>query len=303
MFDRWKSLIGSIALLVATITATALQLPAQDAAYLASINAERAEENKNLKAPDGWLSLVALEWIQPGDLTVGSSPGSHLQLPHGVANAFTLRSANGKVQLSAANPSLTLQSHPAKVGQLIEVNENTAAGLRWDTFTANLIKREDRLYLRIRDSSSPVLQHFHSPRFYPINPNFRFTAHYTPYSTPHTLTMATQTGQILKLPSPGYVEFKAEGTTIRLEPFEAEDGSLAFIFRDSTSRTKTYGSGRELTAKVPSNGLKTTGDVILDFNEATNPACAYTPFGTCPIPPPANRLTIAHPAGEQRYHE
>jgi uncharacterized protein (DUF1684 family) len=58
-------------------------------------------------------------------------------------------------------------------------------------------------------------------------------------------------------------------------------GRLFFIFRDETNGTETYGAGRFLYADRP-NG----GSVILDFNKAINPPCAFTAFATCPLPPP-----------------
>jgi len=54
---------------------------------------------------------------------------------------------------------------------------------------------------------------------------------------------------------------------------------------------------------MPDHGLTQPGELSLDFNRAENPPCAYTPFATCPLPPPQNRLQVAIPAGQQRYHD
>jgi uncharacterized protein len=304
MVAELKQIVSGIALfLLASASGVSLPPSTQDPAYVAKIKAKHAEEAKDLQAPNGWLSLVALAWVQPGDLAVGSSTTSKLKLLHGPTSAFTLHSAGKTVTVAAADASLKFKGKSVKPGQQIDVSEDPADGLTWDTFTANLVNREGRFYLRVRDTASPDLQHFHPLHFYPVNSDFRIVAKYVPYTTPHTLVMATQTGQILKLPAPGYAEFTIAGTTVRLEPFEQYGGSLAFLFRDTTSKTKSYGAGRELFADAPSNGLKSPGTVTLDFNEAFNPPCAYTPFGTCPLPPPGNRLQVALPAGEQRYHD
>jgi hypothetical protein len=62
---------------------------------------------------------------------------------------------------------------------------------------------------------------------------------------------------------------------------------LFFVFRDGTRDTETYGAARFLTTDGPQNG-----QVLLDFNKAVNPPCAYNPFTTCPLPSKDNRLTM-----------
>jgi hypothetical protein len=96
--------------------------------------------------------------------------------------------------------------------------------------------------------------------------------------------------------SDGILKFKLNGKEYSLQPVEEGD-HLFIIFRDLTSKADTYGAGRFLYAEKPVNGK-----VVLDFNKAENPPCAFTAFATCPLPPPQNRLTVAIPAGEKRYH-
>ena len=68
------------------------------------------------------------------------------------------------------------------------------------------------------------------------------------------------------------------------------------MFKDATNARTTYGAGRFLYADTPNNG-----EVTLDFNHAHNPPCAFTPYATCPLPPPQNRLAAAVNAGEKIY--
>ena len=75
---------------------------------------------------------------------------------------------------------------------------------------------------------------------------------------------------------------------------EGED-QLFFIFADQTNKTDTYGAGRFLYAKMPQDGK-----VVLDFNRAYNPPCAFSHFATCPLPPRENRLPLRVEAGEKR---
>ena len=75
-----------------------------------------------------------------------------------------------------------------------------------------------------------------------------------------------------------------------------EEKQLFFIFKDQTSGKETYPSGRFLYAELPTNG-----QVLLDFNKAYNPPCAFTPYATCPLPPAGNRLAVRIEAGELDY--
>jgi uncharacterized protein (DUF1684 family) len=98
--------------------------------------------------------------------------------------------------------------------------------------------------------------------------------------------------------APGYVRFSLHGQELTLEPMleSLDDDQYFFIFRDGTSGKETYGAGRYLYTDVAQNGR-----VILDFNKAYNPPCAFTAFATCPLPPPQNRLPVRIEAGEKAY--
>jgi hypothetical protein len=96
-------------------------------------------------------------------------------------------------------------------------------------------------------------------------------------------------------PAPGYAEFTIDGKTLRLYPVE-EGGDLSFMFKDATSGNTTYPPGRFLDTDPPKNGV-----IVLDFNQAYNPPCAFTAFATCPLPPKQNTLPIPVEAGEKKY--
>jgi len=95
--------------------------------------------------------------------------------------------------------------------------------------------------------------------------------------------------------TPGYAEFELGGKTWRLEP-TVEDNTLFFTFKDPTAAKDTYPSGRFLNTPMAANG-----EVIIDFNQAHNPPCAFTSFATCPLPPRQNTIGVAIPAGEKRH--
>jgi uncharacterized protein len=294
-----------IALMTLTVSA---QSPKPDPQFLQQIKQFRSLRAKNLSAPDGWLSLIALQWLKPGDTTVGSAPGNTLHLDHAPAHLATLHLANDVVTLvqpaGGFLAGVTLDGKPATSSKL-SFDENHPSELRYNGLLMIVIKRGDRLYLRVKDAQAPTRTNFHGLNWYPPDPRFVVTAKWIPSNPPHTLTIPNVLGQISHEASPGAAEFTLNGQTLRLEPVieDPADHKLFFIFRDTTSTTTTYQAGRFLYTSLPSNGLDKPGTVVLDFNRIQNPPCVYTAFATCPLPPPQNRLNIAIPAGEKRYHD
>jgi uncharacterized protein len=288
------------------LTAVA-QSAAPDPQYLQQIAQFRAQRAKSLSAPEGWLSLVALQWLKPGDTAVGSAPGTTLHLDRAPAHLATFRVANDTVSLVAPSggfpAGVTLDGKPAAPAALSH-DDNHPSELRYNGLLMIVIKRGDRLYLRVKDAQAPTRTGFHGLNWYAPDPRFVVTARWIPSNPPHILTIPNVLGQISHEPSPGVAEFTLNGQTLRLEPVieDPADKSLFFILRDTTSSTTTYQAGRFLYTALPSNGLDKPGTVVLDFNRIQNPPCVYTAFATCPLPPQQNRLNVAITAGEKRYH-
>jgi uncharacterized protein (DUF1684 family) len=158
-----------------------------------------------------------------------------------------------------------------------------------------LLKRGERYAIRVKDNASPARKRFTGLRWYPADPAWRISARFTPYPAPRKIAIQNVIGATEYVDSPGVVEFIRGGKTYRLEPI-AEGSELFFVFRDATSGKSTYGAGRFLYADAPEGGT-----VLLDFNKAENPPCAFTAYATCPLPPKQNRLTLPVAAGEMKY--
>jgi uncharacterized protein len=267
----------------------------------------------NLDQPDGWLTLVALQWLPDGDTSVGTAPGNKLQLQHLPAHLGIFRQHNGHIDLLAPPeglaPSVRIDSEPVdgKHAASIALNPDNSAHpslvVSGDVSIA-VIHRGDRYYLRVKDAYAPTRIHFRGLNWYAPDPHLRITAKWVPYTPAKTLHILNVLGQASEEQSPGYAEFQLDGPngaqTYKLEPLVEGDG-LFFDFRDLTSRTTTDGAGRFLNTGLPSNGLNKPGTVVIDFNYAHNPPCGYTPYATCPLPPEGNRLQVSIPAGEKRY--
>jgi hypothetical protein len=263
--------------------------------------ADRAARVKSLTQPYGWLSLTALEGLKPGVTTVGSAPGNTVVLAGVPAHLATFEQKSGKVTVVAAAPSLTLHGHPLGVGAVIAAGEDDDSALASGRLRMWVIDRSGQRYLRVKDPEAPTLKKFHGLRWYAPDEHFRVQARWIPDTPPHLLHVTNEIGQVSSVTIPGHVEFELNGTKQTFIPIEAGKDGLWFVFRDETYLQTTYGGGRFLTTDVPSNGLDHPGTVILDFNEAVNPPCAYSPFATCPLAPREARLPIAVPAGEKRY--
>jgi uncharacterized protein (DUF1684 family) len=307
-FRKRSACPAFIAFLLALLPAP---IVSQETSWQKDTSAWREEHKADLLKPDGWLSLIGLEWLQPGDNSVGSAADNKIHLPSGPAHVAILRLEGETVTLNPPAegfPSdFLVAGAPAKPQTLrAEANKDKLSS-RLTTGTLNMyvIRREARFALRIKDSRSPAIVGFHGLNWYAPDPSYRVDAQWIPYSPPKTITLATLVGTNYDQPVPGAAEFTLAGKTFRLEPV-LEDPAVAklfFILRDTTSTSTTYGACRFLYTAFPTNGLDKPGELVLDFNRLENPPCAYTPYSTCPLPPAGNRLAIPLPVGEQRYHK
>ena len=121
-------------------------------------------------------------------------------------------------------------------------------------------------------------------------------ARFDAFTAPKEVKIPNILGGNFKMKSPGILKFTLKGKEYSLQALDEGENKLFIIFRDASNLTKTYSAGRFLYADMPVNG-----QVVLDFNQAVNPPCAFTPFATCPLPPPQNDLPIEIKVGAKRY--
>ncbi len=280
---------------------------AGDVEWRQEVDSWRAQREKELSAPDGWLTLIGLEWLKPGVNSFGTAPDCAIRIRAQAPAHFGLLTVAGtNLQLLAPAggfpADFQVDGKPAREGTL-SADDTKPSTLTWHGLTMVVLPRGGRYALRIKDADSPTRTGFHGLHWYPPDPRFRVNAQWIPYSSPHVEKIPTIIGTSLDMPAPGVAEFTLAGKTLRLEPvFEGgERDKLFFILRDLTSRTTTYDAARFLHTGLPSHGVAEPGMLTLDFNELYNPPCAYTNYATCPLPPEQNRLTVAIEAGEQRY--
>ena len=280
---------------------------ADSATWRQQLDTWRSQREHELSAPDGWLSLIGLEWLKPGVNSFGSAPDNAIKIRAQTPPHFGLLTVSGStVQLLSPTggfpPEFEMNGKPAREGPL-SADDAKPSILTWHGLTMVVLPRGGRYALRIKDAASPTRTEFRGLHWYAPDERFRVTAKWIPFTPPHVEKIPTIIGTTLNMPAPGIAEFNLDGKTLRLEPVieGGEQDKLFFILRDATSQTTTYEAARFLHSGLPSHGVDQPGTLTIDFNELYNPPCAYTPYATCPLPPAQNRLPVAIEAGEQRY--
>jgi len=273
-------------------------LSAQEA-YRASVDAWHAQREARLAGEDGWLSLIGRDWLNPGENTLGSAPGSTVLLPEGVSlpKAGLFMVEGGVVRFRPFPGSgILLNGKPAVEAVLRSDAEGQADQLQAGRVRFYVIKRGDRLGIRLKDSEAPARKAFRGVPRYPVDATWRVEAEFIPYDKPQARSITTVIGTTETMSTPGLLRFKVGGREVTLEPMveDPDHPELFIIFKDGTSTHGTYPAGRFLYADMPKQGK-----VTLDFNKAINPPCAFSMFATCPLPPKQNHLAMDIPAGEK----
>jgi len=292
---------GTIATAPSPSAEALLPAPFDAQVWLESLQAFRAQREQGLRSPEGWMALVGLHWLEPGEHSLGSDSGNAVRLAVGPARL-------GRIELLHEAMSLRLvlaegvrvRRDGAEVtGGEILIHADKAevpTRVEFDGGSLGLIERGGRYALRVRSPQAPSLLAFKGLNWFAPAPRFVAEARFEAHPPAQTIPIVNVLGQIEPTPNPGRLVFELDGTTHTLEALGDPEDSLFLIFADRSNRRESYGAGRFLyTGKV------VDGRVLLDFNRAINPPCAYTEFSTCPLPPPENRLRMHVTAGEARY--
>jgi len=260
----------------------------------------RAEREAQLRADDGWLTVSGLFWLKDGINTVGAAPGRSVRLPAGSAPESAgeiVFHDQRAVFRSFDGVAAKYRDGDAREVRMISDAEEDPAPIVIGDLSLHLIKRGARYGIRLKDKNSPARKFFTRLDWFEVKPDYRIVADFIPYEVPREISVVNIIGDVEKMKSPGYVIFKLDGVEHSLEPVTTGKGRLFLIFRDLTSGEETYKPGRFLYADAPRDGK-----VILDFNRAINPPCAFTAYATCPLPTKRNYLKVRIEAGERVYH-
>jgi len=283
-------------ILIAVLAIAAL--PVDQMGYRAQIEKWRQQHEQNLKAEDGWLTVVGRFWLKEGESTLGTGPENNFVLPQGSApgKVGTFDFHGGKTDFHAApGVAVTVNGKAVTTASLADDSKGSPDVLRVGNLSMFVIHRGNRFGIRLKDKDSEARRKFTGTHWFPVAEEYRVTAKFVPYTPPRKIAVPNILGDVEQEDCPGYVEFTLKGRQYRLDPVSAGD-ELFFIFKDLTAGKETYPSGRFLNTAGARNG-----EVVLDFNQAVNPPCAFTPYATCPLPPAQNHLPVRIEAGELRY--
>ncbi|RFS14177.1 DUF1684 domain-containing protein [Emticicia sp. C21] len=264
--------------------------------YEDEIKAWHNKRIENLKKENGWLNLAGLFWLEEGKNTFGTGSSNKIVFPKGKSDDFlgTLILEKGEVFIETTADKAIFNNEQSvtklKIFPLEKPTILKHKSLRWF-----IIKRGDKYGIRLRDLESPFLKEFTGIETFPIDEKWKIKAKLVKEEN-KKISILDVLGQTNLQDSSGKLVFTIAGKEYSLDALK-EGESLFIIFADKTNKKETYGAGRFVYTTKPDDN----GEVYLDFNKATNPPCAFTPYATCPLPPMQNTLPIAVNVGEKNY--
>ena len=283
----------------------AVACPAAQAIDLAtetqSIEQWRTGRIGKLTSETGWLTLVGLYWLDPGENTFGRDAKNKLVLKSPAlaerAGAFILKSQQVSF-IAQPEGGVTLNGQKVTTLDLVPDNQKGATILSSGSLRFFVIERGGKLGVRVRDVESPLRKNFKGIQYYDIDPSWHVTARFEPYTPRRAIKIINILGMEDLMDCPGAIVFTQGGKEYRLDAVleEPDDTELFVMFSDGTSGRETYGAGRFMYIPMPVDNK-----VEVDFNKAYNPPCAFNDFATCPLPPQQNRLKVRVEAGEKKY--
>jgi len=256
----------------------------------------RAARDASIRRENSWLALAGLFWLKEGENRLGSDPSSDILLPPRLPAQLGSIHFDGKQAVLHPETEHVLQVNGRRPGKgpLKSDVEKDPSFITVDGIQMVLIQRAGGAAIRLWDNERSERHLFPSREWFPVNQALRLHARYTRFNAPHEAMLPNVFGEMEPAAMHGQVAFEIDGRTYTLDASEEEDATLSIHFQDLTNRNQTYPSGRYYDTQDP----PTDGQVVLDFNYARNPPCAFTPFATCAFAPPGNHLPVSIEAGE-----
>jgi len=268
--------------------------------YIKEIERWDVERLESVKSPTGWVNLAGLFWLNKGKNRFGSASSNELVFTkEGFPSLLGTFELNGdKVKWTTASGNeVWYKKNQVDEMEVFNVDSMSSPSLSYSTYRWSIIKREDKIGVRFRDLNNPALDALTHINRFDVNPKWKINAYLEP-STFSTVAITNVLGQTYQQSSPGKIVFEMNGKTYKLDAVDESPELLQVIFGDETNGIESYPSGRFLYVYRPG----ADGKVVIDFNKAFNPPCAFSPFATCPLPPKQNILPIKVEAGEKTIH-
>jgi uncharacterized protein len=263
--------------------------------YEARILKWHAKKYDDLVRENGWLSLAGLSWLNQGRNLIGSNPMCEVVLPERAPTFLGIVELRGKVARLhvAEGVQVQVNGKPLQKTILRSDKEPKPSYITWNDLRLVLHEHAGQHAIRIWDNQRRNRFTLPLLKWFPINRQFCFHARYTRYPEPKVSGQPDTFGETVEDRLDGYATFRFEGKTYRLDATEVKDGKLFIKFRDLTSSKETYPPSRYCYTEPVQDGK-----VILDFNYAYSPPCAFTEYATCIFAPQQNSLPFRVEAGE-----
>ena len=256
----------------------------------------RAKKYDALVRENGWLALAGLHWLKEGRNLIGANPLCEVSLPDSAPTFLGLIEKKGKTV-----------HFQATEGVPVEVNGKPLAGkttlkssqdphpsfITWNKIRMVLHEHAGRYAIRVWDNARDERFSLPPLKWFPINKQFHFNARYSAYPEPKSSGQPDAFGDIVEDRIDGTLSFTYDGKKYKLDVTRVKDDKLFLKFKDLTSGRETYPPSRYLYTEPVVDGK-----VVLDFNYAYSPPCAFTPYATCLFAPPQNHLPFRVEAGE-----
>ena len=263
--------------------------------YEEKIKEWQATRTAQLKKEDSPLNLAGLFWLEQGANTFGSGSENDVVFPKGTlpenAGTFILK---GEIVSIEVKDDVKILSAGQQVKNEV-IFDQKAKKLEYGNLKWLILKSGDKIGVRLYNLENESQKKFRDVVRYPISEEWQVKAKFTPHPAATKIDITNIIGQTFPRLAAGTLKFNLKGKEYN---FEALDGDELFIvFGDATNGKGSYPSGRFLFAPKPG----ADGEVILDFNKAINPNCAFTDYALCPLPPKPNRFAFAVAAGEKKF--
>lgn len=255
----------------------------------------RAKKLDDLVGENGWLSLAGLFWLNPGRNLVGSNPMCEVVLPEQAPTFLGIVELKGKTARLQVAAGVQVQVNGKLVQKTVlrSSQEEKPSFITWNQIRMVLHEHAGKYAIRIWDNQRRNRFTLPLLKWFPINKKFRFNARYTRYPEPKVSDQPDMFGETVEDRMDGYLSFKFEGKTYKLDVTEVKEQKLFIKFRDLTSSKETYPPSRYCYTPPVEDGK-----VVLDFNYSYSPPCAFTEYATCIFAPQQNYLPFRVEAGE-----
>ena len=267
--------------------------------YVAEVEAWRDQHEADYRRD--YVTVAGLHFLEPGTHTIGSAPDNDIVVEASLpATIGRLTVDNERVHYDPApGVAATRKGEPAQAPILLkEAAQPPAEPIAIGEVTLVIHVTGGRLALRVRDPDGVPARSFTGFTWFPIDPAYRVTGRFVADAAPRQLPVMNTFNGVDLYDTEGVVEFDLHGQPLRLRPFTTRPKRLYFVFRDESSGDETYSAARFLYAD-----LQDDGRVVLDFNQAYNPPCAFNEYTTCPLPLKENVLPVKVLAGERDYQK